>query len=88
MDDADTQTNILQTYKASTRQANMYTKITDQQLTEWKKTLAQSGIAYKTDDEYRDSLQNLAGFFDILIQIDLKQKAEEQAPSEKGASSL
>lgn len=52
----------------------MYTEITDKQLEGWKASLAKSGIVYDTDDDYREALRNLTGFFDILIQIDLDQK--------------
>jgi hypothetical protein len=52
----------------------MYTKITDKQLEDWKETLAKSGVSYQSDEEYREALRNLAGFFDVLIQIDLEQK--------------
>ena len=53
----------------------MYSKITDKQLDDWKKALAKSNIVYDTDEEYRDAMSNLAGFFDILIEIDLQQKS-------------
>jgi len=50
------------------------TELTPKQLQEWKEALAKSGIKYETDEEYKEALHNLAGYFDILIQIDLKQK--------------
>lgn len=58
----------------------MYSKITDKQLEDWKGALAKSNIVYDTDDEYREAMSNLAGFFDVLIQMDLEQKrkADEQ----------
>lgn len=52
----------------------MYSKITDKQLQDWKKALAKSNIVYDTDDEYREAINNLVGYFDILIQMDLEQK--------------
>lgn len=52
----------------------MYSKITDKQLEDWKNALAKSNIIYDTDDDYREAMHNLAGFFDVLIQIDLEQK--------------
>ncbi len=52
----------------------MYTKISDKQLDGWKNSLAKSDIFYDTDDEYREALVNLAGLFDVLIQIGLDQK--------------
>lgn len=47
------------------------------ELAEWKETLAKSGIIYETDEEYEEALKNLAGFFDVLIQIDLESKHRE-----------
>lgn len=32
------------------------------------------GIVYETDDEYREAVHNLTGYFDILIQMDLQDK--------------
>jgi hypothetical protein len=52
----------------------MYSKITDKQLVGWKNALAKSNIIYDTDDDYREAMHNLVGFFDVLIQIDLEQK--------------
>lgn len=52
----------------------MYIKITNVQLESWKSTLAELNVFYDTDDEYREAMGNLAGFFDVLIQIDLEQK--------------
>lgn len=52
----------------------MYTDISDKQLDEWKASLSNSGIIYDTDEEYKDALRNLAGFFDVLVQIDLDRK--------------
>lgn len=52
-------------------------ELTDKQLDEWKETFANSGIKYETDDEYTEAVNNLIGFFDVLIQMDLKQKQAE-----------
>lgn len=52
----------------------MYSKITDKQLDDWKKAFAKSNIVYDSDDDCREAMHNLAGFFDVLIQIDLEQK--------------
>lgn len=49
-------------------------RITDDDLARWKETFAKDGIVYETDDEYREAISNLVGFFDILIQIDREQK--------------
>ena len=49
--------------------------IDDNDLARWKATFAKDGIKYDTDDEYREAINNLVGFFEILIEIDQKQKA-------------
>ncbi len=54
----------------------MIGNMSEQQLEEWKKTLADSGAIYKTDEEYQEAFNNLVGFFDTLIRIDLDQKLE------------
>lgn len=59
----------------------MYSNITDKQLEDWKKALAKSNIVYDTDEEYREAMNNLAGFFDVLIQIDLEQRAKSEGQS-------
>lgn len=59
----------------------MYSKISDKQLDDWKKALAKSNIVYDTDDDYREAMNNLAGFFDVLIQMDLQQKAANKSAS-------
>jgi len=66
----------------------MYTDISDKQLEGWKASLAKSGITYETDDEYREALRNLAGFFDVLIRIDLEQKAKERKKPNKDTPAL
>lgn len=55
--------------------------MTEKQLTEWKDALAKSGIVYKTDDEYLEAMKNLAGFFDVLIQIDQRVKRNQTESS-------
>lgn len=59
----------------------MYSNITGKQLEDWKKALAKSNIVYDTDEEYREAMNNLAGFFDVLIQIDLEQRAKSEGQS-------
>lgn len=49
-------------------------EVNKKQLKDWKQAMAKAGIAYETDDEYREALQNLEGYFDILIQMDLTQR--------------
>ena len=54
-------------------------KLTDKELAEWKEAFAKSGIKYETDDEYREAVYNLVGFFDVLIQMDQQQKNAKKA---------
>ncbi len=46
----------------------------DDSLARWKTTFAKDGIKYETDDEYRDAIHNLVGFFEVLIEIDEANK--------------
>lgn len=48
--------------------------LSEKELVEWKLMFAKSGIKYETDDEYREAVHNLVGYFDILIQMDLENK--------------
>lgn len=61
------------------------TELTEKQLEEWKETFAKDGIVYETDDEYREAVRNLVGYFDVLIQMDLaaKEKAKIDAKNER-----
>lgn len=52
-------------------------ELTEQELKRWKETFAKSGVVYETDDEYREAVTNLVGYFDILIQMDLAQKGQK-----------
>jgi hypothetical protein len=57
-------------------------ELTDEQLQKWKETFAKDGIVYDTDNEYREAVSNLVGYFDILIQMDLAQKQKAKTDSE------
>lgn len=57
-------------------------ELTDEELKSWKETFAKDGIVYKTDDEYREAVSNLVGYFDILIQMDLAAKRKASSDSE------
>jgi hypothetical protein len=50
------------------------TELTEKELTKWKASFADMGIIYDTDDEYKEAVHNLVGYFDILIQMDLQNK--------------
>ena len=56
--------------------------IDDNDLARWKATFAKDGIKYDTDDEYREAINNLVGFFEILIEIDQKQKVSPSMKSD------
>lgn len=47
---------------------------------EIKRSFAESGITYENDADYQEAFNNLVGFFDVLIQIDLQQKATNRPP--------
>lgn len=57
-------------------------KVDDKNLEEWKKSFAKMGIVYETDKEYHEAFNNLVGFFDTLIQIDLTQKSKSKKRKE------
>lgn len=48
------------------------TDLAEAELTSWKASFAKMGFIYETDDDYREAVHNLMGYFDILIQMDLK----------------
>lgn len=45
------------------------------ELKRWKEVFEKDGIVYETDDEYREAVANLVGYFDLLIQMDQAQSA-------------
>ena len=49
--------------------------IDEDTLKKWKATFAKDGIVYETDEDYYEAINNLVGFFEILIEIDQKQKS-------------
>lgn len=57
-------------------------ELTNEQLKQWKEVFAKDGIVYESDDDYREAVNNLVGYFDVLIQMDLKQKAGRETTSE------
>lgn len=50
----------------------------DKKLADWKAALAESGIKYETDEQYQEAMDNLVGFFDVLIRMDQEQKAAKE----------
>lgn len=49
-------------------------------LDEIKRSFAEAGIIYENDADYEEAFSNLVGFFDVLIQMDLQQKATNHPP--------
>lgn len=49
-------------------------ELSGKELQKWKEIFAIDGIVYDTDNKYREAVNNLIGFFDVLIQMDQKQK--------------
>ena len=45
-----------------------------EELQKWKQTFAKDGIVYDSDDDYREAVHNLVGFFEVLIEMDKQQK--------------
>lgn len=48
--------------------------LTDSHLTDWKQSFLKSGIKYETDEEYIEAVNNLVGYFELLIEIDAGNK--------------
>lgn len=59
-------------------------EISDDQLEHWKNTFAKDGIIYDNDDDYREAVNNLVGFFEVLIEIDQKSKSSSELRDENG----
>jgi len=55
------------------------TELTEDQLENWKKTFAKDGIIYDSDDDYREAVSNLVGYFEILIDIENSLKLEQKS---------
>lgn len=49
--------------------------ISEKHMNEFKELCEKKGIKYETEDEYRQSMYNLVGFFDTLIEMDMAQRA-------------
>lgn len=52
-------------------------ELSQEELNRWKETFAKDSIKYETDDDYREAVSNLTGFFDVLVQIDQRLKADK-----------
>ena len=50
----------------------------DKQLAGWKEAFAKSGIKYDTDDEYKETIHNLVGYFEVLIEMDKQQNSVKE----------
>lgn len=51
-------------------------ELSQNELDKWKETFAKDGIIYESDDDYREAVSNLVGYFDILIRMDQEQKSK------------
>lgn len=49
--------------------------ISDKTFKEFKETCEKKGIKYDTDEEYQEALRNLVGYVEILVEMDMKQRA-------------
>lgn len=56
----------------------MVIDLDEKKLEAWKESFAKSGIQYETDDEYKEAIYNLVGYFNVLIQIEQKQKIDQE----------
>lgn len=52
--------------------------ISDKSLDEFIALSEKEGIKYKTRVEAQEAASNLVGFFDVLIQMDLEDKAKKK----------
>lgn len=52
-------------------------ELSDEQLEKWKDTFAKDGIIYESDEDYREAITNLVGYFDTLIEMDMAQKQSD-----------
>lgn len=65
--------NALKGLACTSMMVDVY-EIDEAQLARWKKSFAEDGIVYKTDEEYKEAINNLIGFFETLIEIDKQSK--------------
>lgn len=56
----------------------MYHQISDKSLKEFKEICEKKGIKYETEQEYRDSAQNLVNYVGTLVEIDAKERARKK----------
>jgi hypothetical protein len=52
-------------------------ELTESEIQKWKEIFAKDGIIYDSDDDYREAVSNLVGYFDVLIQMDLAKRQKE-----------
>lgn len=57
----------------------MLAKRYNTKLEDIKAMFARMGITYDNDEDYYEAYGNLIGYFDILIQMDLEQKASSKS---------
>jgi hypothetical protein len=54
-------------------------ELSPEELQKWKDTFAKDGIAYSSDDEYREAVYNLVGYVELLIEMDQQQKTANKS---------
>jgi len=52
-----------------------YHKVSEKYLKDFKKTCDEKGIKYETDAEYEEAARNLVSFVDLLVEMDMAQRA-------------
>jgi hypothetical protein len=52
-----------------------YHKVTDKYLKEFKELCDKKNIKYETEAEYEEAARNLVGFVDVLVEMDMAQRA-------------
>lgn len=52
-----------------------YHKVSEKYLKDFKKMCDEKDIKYETEAEYEEAARNLVGFVDVLVEMDMKQRA-------------
>lgn len=53
-------------------------ELSNQSLNALKDLWTKEGITYSTDTEYREAAQNLLGYFDILVEIEMQERTRKE----------
>ena len=52
-----------------------YHQVSDKSVEKFKELCEKKGIKYETEAEYREAMHNLVGFVDLLVEMDMAQRA-------------